>query len=276
MIAEWAFSRLNLTYTYKYLGRIFTSMLYIFNVMIVWWILCYVGTAKWKWFSEMSDRSTSFWFCLVLLLILLVGMRIFAWRVTKELPEEKRLIVKKELIKELQALANIGIIVSYIYIFGTDSQGILREGYLHAVEVWISAVIAIDDLTIHRDVWMKASSHPNEKHLTKAVSLYYETAFVIMRHSKKSEMEFRNERDKKKKLLCCIGHSPGGYSDTVLSGILFSGEYVRQAPHCITCRVGSSCGLGASLDDQDLSGLNRWLTQVIDTLLCIRTQAAAE
>ena len=126
-------------------------MLYIFNVMIVWWILCYVGTAKWKWFSEMSDRSTSFWFCLVLLLILLVGMRIFAWRVTKELPEEKRLIVKKELIKELQALANIGIIVSYIYIFGTDSQGILREGYLHAVEVWI-LVIAIDDLTIHRDV----------------------------------------------------------------------------------------------------------------------------
>lgn len=151
MIAERAFSRLNLTYTYKYLGRIFTSMLYIFNVMIVWWILCYVGTAKWKWFSEMSDRSTSFWFCLVLLLILLVGMRIFAWRVTKELPEEKRLIVKKELIKELQALANIGIIVSYIYIFGTDSQGILREGYLHAVEVWI-LVIAIDDLTIHRDV----------------------------------------------------------------------------------------------------------------------------
>ena len=68
-----------------------------------------MGTAKWKWFSEMSDRSTSFWFCLVLLLILLVGMRIFAWRVTKELPEEKRLIVKKELIKELQALANIGI-----------------------------------------------------------------------------------------------------------------------------------------------------------------------
>ena len=103
--------------------------------------------------------------------------------------------------------------------------------------------------------------------VAKAVSLYYETAFVIMRHSKKSEMD-------KKKLLCCISKH-GGYSDTVLSGILFSGEYVRQAPHCIICRVGSSCGLGASLDDQDLRS-----EPVADTsdrsLLCIRTQAAAE
>ena len=56
--------------------------------------------------------------------------------------------------------------------------------------------------------------------VAKAVSLYYETAFVIMRHSKKSEMEFRNERDKKK-LLCCISKH-GGYGDTVLSGVLFS------------------------------------------------------
>lgn len=151
MFAEWVFSRLNLTYTYKYLGRIFTSMLYIFNVMIVWWIFFSVGTAKWNWFSEMSDLSIIFWFWLMLLIILLIGMRIFAWRVTNELPEEKRFIVKKELIKELQALANIGIIVSYIYIFGTDSQGILREGYLHAVEVWI-LMMTIGEMTIHRDV----------------------------------------------------------------------------------------------------------------------------
>ena len=68
-----------------------------------------------------------------LLIILLIGMRIFAWRATKELPEENQIMAKKE----LQALANIVIIGSCIYIFGTDSQGILREGYLHAVEVWI-------------------------------------------------------------------------------------------------------------------------------------------
>lgn len=72
-----------------------------------------------------------------LLIILLIGMRIFAWRATKELPEENQIMAKKELLKELQALANIVIIGSCIYIFGTDSQGILREGYLHAVEVWI-------------------------------------------------------------------------------------------------------------------------------------------
>ena len=151
MFVEWAFFRLNLTYTYKYLGRIFMSMLYIFDVMIAWWILFCVGTAKWNWFSGMSDLSISFWFWLMLLIILLIGMRIFAWRVTKELPEEDQTMVKKELLKELQALANIVIIGSYIYIFGTDSQGILREGYLHAVEVWI-LMMTIGELTIRRDV----------------------------------------------------------------------------------------------------------------------------
>lgn len=151
MLIEWVFSRLNLTYTYRYLARIFISMLYIFDVMIAWWLLCDVGIVKWNWFSVMSDLSISFWFCLILLSILLIGMRIFAWRVTKELPEEKQFIVKKELIKELQALANIGIIVSYIYIFGTDGQDILREGYLHAVEVWV-LVMTIGELTIRRDV----------------------------------------------------------------------------------------------------------------------------
>lgn len=151
MLVEWVFSRLNLSYTYKYLGHIFMSMLYIFGVMMVWWNLFYVGIAKWYWFSGMSDLSISFWFWLMLLIILLIGMRIFAWRVTKELPEEDQTMVKKELLKELQALANIVIIGSYIYIFGTDSQGILREGYLHAVEVWI-LMITIGELTIRRDV----------------------------------------------------------------------------------------------------------------------------